>query len=401
MFSPIAVLALSLVASAAATVINGANGDIPMGSTIGQALLKNARQLSNNNNNNNNKNNNNNNKYGSGNYNGQSQYNGNYQDVNWKDIDTSYLAGYSIKFQGCHHVQQWNEDGGGDDTIKIMTQRLVRFRLCPSNACSAGATFGCDSNYGDYVVDMETYVGAYLSQMQNEYLNGGGQRELSNNGQNNNNNNNNNNQYKYNINFNDYMECAQMDTSGNGNRQLANNNNNNNNKNNNNYYYNNQEAYYFIGPYCAEQGGEIRLGVFSDDTCSVFAQDGNDMFKAAHNGMDLPYSSHSMVNLNCISCGGYGEVNEMCGTIYSVAGKCETKMSVYYPNESACSYIDGIKVIREDGVIRTSATRKSKAAAVSIGLFLTIAVLLAGYVYYLRTKLGRAKINLQAASQTL
>jgi hypothetical protein len=212
---------------------------------------------------------------------------------------------------------------------------------------------------------METYVGAYLSQMQNEYLNGGGQRELANN------NNNNRNQYKYNINFSDYMQCAQMDTS-NSNRELA---SNKNNYNNNAYYYNsNQDVSYYIGPYCAEQGGEIRLGVFSDDTCSVFADDGNDIFKTYHNGMDLPYSSHSMVNLNCISCGGYGEVNEMCDTIYQIAGKCETKMSVYYPNESACSYIDGIKVIREDGVIRTSAVRKSKAAAVSIGFFLTVAV---------------------------
>ena len=263
-----------------------------------------------------------------------------------------------------------------------MTQRLVRFRLCPAGTCSAGVTNGCDSNYGDYVVDMETYVGAYLSQMQNQYMNGGqannGQRELSNSN-------------SYNINFEDYMTCAAMDNgNNNNNRELANN-------NNQNAYYYNQDSSYYVGPYCAEQGGEIRLGVFVDDTCSVFADDGAEMFKTYHNGMELPYSQKSMVSLKCMSCGGYGEVNEMCDTIYKVAGKCESKMSVYYPNESACSYIEGIKIIREDGVIRTSATRKSKAAAVSIGVFLTVAVLLAGYVYYLRTKLGRAKINLAAA----
>jgi hypothetical protein len=76
-------------------------------------------------------------------------------------------------------------------------------------------------------------------------------------------------------------------------------------------------------------------------------------------------------------------------------------MNIDYPNESSCSYIEGIKIIREDGVIRTSAVKKSKAAAVSIGAFLTISVLLAGYVYYLRTKLGRARVNLSAASHTL
>ncbi|MGK3745634.1 MAG: hypothetical protein ACI90V_012495, partial [Bacillariaceae sp.] len=82
-------------------------------------------------------------------------------------------------------------------------------------------------------------------------------------------------------------------------------------------------------------------------------------------------------------------------------GKCETKMSVYYPNESACTYLDGIKIIREDGVIRTSATRKSTAAAVSTGVFLTGAALLSCYVYYLRTKLGRARINLAAGNGSL
>jgi hypothetical protein len=246
-------------------------------------------------------------------------------------------------------------------------------------------TNGCDSNYGDYVVDMETYVGAYLTQMQDQYMNGAqsnnGQRDLASSSS------------SYNINLSNYMTCASMD-SGNNNRELANNNNYNNQ---NAYNYNNQDSSYYVGPYCAEQGGEIRLGVFVDDTCSVFADDGAEMFKTYHNGVELPYSQKSMVSLKCLSCGGYGEVNEMCSTIYQVAGKCESKMSVYYPNESACAYIEGIKIIREDGVIRTSATRKSKAAAISIGVFLTVAVLLAGYVYYLRTKLGRAKINLAAA----
>ncbi len=69
-----------------------------------------------------------------------------------------------------------------------------------------------------------------------------------------------------------------------------------------------------------------------------------------------------------------------------------------YPNEGSCGYIEGIKIIRGDGVSRTSTPRKSKTADVAIGLFMTLSVLLAGYVYYLRTKLGRAQINLSAAT---
>ena len=94
-------------------------------------------------------------------------------------------------------------------------------------------------------------------------------------------------------------------------------------------------------------------------------------------------------------------VKEICSNIYSASGKYKSKMPVDYSNESACTYIEGIAIIREDGVIRTSTKRKSKAAAVSIGIFTTVAVLLAGYVYYLRTKLGRAKINLSPLGATL
>jgi hypothetical protein len=379
MFSRIAVLALTCV-MAQASVINQSNGDIPLDSDAGRKLVQNARRVANNGNS----------QYYS-NSDGQSQYAGDYSDVNWNDIDNSYIAGYSVKFQGCHHVQQWNDEADSSDDIKILTQRLVRFRMCPADSCSSSTTKGCDSNYGDYLVDMETYLQSYMYQMQsqysnnNQYNNGNGRSLENNNG----------------MNLEDYMQCSEMEMDDNQ-RKLARELNNYNNGYNGYYNNNNNQdndVKYYIGPYCAEQGGEIRLGVFSDDTCSVEATNGAAIFQSLHNGVSLPYSEQSMVNLGCVSCGGYGQVNDFCETLYGVAGKCETKMNVYYPNESSCSYIEGIKVIREDGVIRTTATRKSTAAAVTTGLFLTAAVLLAGYVYYLRTKLGRARINLAASSQ--
>lgn len=384
MFSRIAVFALTCV-MAQANIINQSNGDIPMDSAAGRKLVQNARRVQNNG-------------YSNyyGNVDGQSQYNGDYNDVNWNDIDNSYIAGYSVKFQGCHHVQQWNDEADGEEDIKIMTQRLVRFRMCPADTCSSTSTKGCDSNYGDYLVDMETYVEAYMTQMQQQYMNSNQYYNNDNNGRALNDND------KYNMNFEDYLQCQEMEMNDRQRQRARKMRELNNNYGNQYYYsYNNNEndIKYYVGPYCAEQGGEIRLGVFYDDTCTVAAEDGAEMFQMVHNGMALPYSEQSIVNLGCLSCGGYGEVNELCENLYEVAGKCETKMNVYYPNESACSYIEGIKVIREDGVIRTSATRKSTAAAITTGLFLTAALLLSGYVYYLRTKLGRARINLAASSQ--
>ena len=152
MFSRIAVLALTC-AMAHANVINHANGDIKLNTAAGRKLVQNARRVAQNNN-----------AYYYGNVNGQSQYDGDYSEIDWDNIDTSYLAGYSVKFQGCHHVQQWNDNAAEED-IKIMTQRLVRFRMCPADSCSSSSTKGCDKNYGDYLVDMETYVNVYLTQI--------------------------------------------------------------------------------------------------------------------------------------------------------------------------------------------------------------------------------------------
>ena len=159
---------------------------------------------------------------------------------------------------------------------------------------------------------------------------------------------------------------------------------------------------YYIGAFCADQGGDIHLGLFTDDTCTSFATNGYSTFKT-YTGYSMPYSETSLVTTRCLACGqsnnGNYQSKEVCETPYKMAGKCETRMSIDYPNESSCNYIEGIKIIREDGVIRTSSVRKSKGAAVGIGLFTTVSVLLAAYVYYLRTKLSRAQINLAAAAE--
>jgi len=323
MFTRIAIIALGLFAAVEGSVIDHSNGDVPLDSLAGRHLMEEARKLNNNNQNNN------------------------------QNVDVSFLSGYSVKFQGCHHVQQWNENAQDEDDVRIMTKRLVRFRLCPTNECSSDLG-GCSSHYGDYIVDMETYLSAYYTAMQGNNGNG---------------------------NYANYMSCSQFS----GRRDLA----------NNNAYYGDQNVNYYVGPYCADQGGEIRLGLFTDDTCTSFAQ-------SQYAIQGLPYTSQSMVSMACTTCGAYANgayaLSSFCSSIYEIAGKCESKMNIYYPNEAACSYIEGIKVIREDGVIRTAATKKSKAASIAIGCFLTVAVLLAGYVYYLRTKLSRARINLNASS---
>lgn len=348
LFKFLALLPL-LAAAATATPV----GDVKVGSKVGRTIMQNARSLEGN-----------------------------------ENMNYDFVADYAIKFQGCHHVSQWNADADDEEDVRIKTKRLVRFRLCPSGSCQNDRSAGCTTKFGDYVVDLNTFVAAYLESVEEDketmceetaeecnsscnndescmtqcYSDFGMSMCLEADDD----------QEDKDIDVNDYAECAEYEMGGDNRRRKL-----------------EDDVEYYLGPYCADQGGEIHLGLFTDDTCTTFLQNGEAMFYT-NMGYELPYSDTSIVSNRCIECSrqddeGDYEMKEMCQEVYEVSGKCETKMSVDYPNESACTYIEGIKIIREDGVIRTSAVKKSKAAAVCIGIFLTVAVLLAGYVYYLRT----------------
>jgi hypothetical protein len=196
----------------------------------------------------------------------------------------------------------------------------------------------------------------------------------------------------------DYVECSQAEFNNNDERRLE----------------EEEEIAYYLGPYCSEQGGAIYMGMFTDESCTAFA-DGNGGATTYNSlaGESLPYSTLSVITMDCFSCkepedadenndGNDGEdedqVIEMCEQIYEQAGKCETGLEatgyVAEANENACNYIAGIKVIRKNGIITQIGSKANKTASIFIGIFVVAFVLLAAYVYYLKTKLDRASINL-------
>merc|ERR1711937_991243 len=85
---------------------------------------------------------------------------------------------------------------------------------------------------------------------------------------------------------------------------------------------------------------------------------------------------------------------EFCEQAYNKAGKCDSNLGIDNPNTNACTYMEGIKVTRSNGVVNTISGSANKTATIFIGIFIVAFILLAAYVYYLRTKLDRASINL-------
>jgi hypothetical protein len=371
-------------------------------------------------------------------------------------LDMSFVSDYSIKFLGCHHVTQWaskdeqennNQNANANNQYedvslnaangRIRSKGLVRFRLCPSGSCSNNFGVGCSSNYGEYVVDMHQFLQVYIawqmeetaakcSQYRNScykqcysssnlncytncYRNNGVEVSLcaavDSDG---------NNQFQQVdgtgqvFDLQDYLECAEYEiTNSNG-----------------------EELSHYLGPYCSTQGGDIRLGFFQDQYCSLPSAYQASYFEK-QTGVEIPFTKSSIVTTSCMSCEAQGdqnvnadgqsdyynydadgnrnyyvakEVNDLCGTMYMQSGKCETNLNkddVPYPEEGACTYIESVKRLKGDGIIRADQQLSSKPAAISIGVFTSLAVLLGGYVYYLKSKIARSRVNLAGATTSL
>lgn len=362
--------------------------------------------------------------------------------------DITWVAGYSLKFQGCHNIMQWNNEEDGNEDVRIRAKRLVRFRLCPTSSCSETMGVGCKSGYGDYIIDMNTFLAAYYEAKANvdaaaceEYaaancncnngrkLEEGGEEENGEEGGEEEDGGDEDCEYQcfYDagkfecldaedgaVNVENLMECAGV---GQARRKLEEGNEGEDNQEGEGEGEEGQEEQqqeednggqeydYYVGPYCASQGGAIYLGVFTDDSCTESA-DGVSYYSLT--GNELPYEDESVIGAECLSCAemadgnddGNGDADytsEQCELIYSYAGKCESSLpsgTVQNPSTSACSYMEGIKITREDGIIFSGKRKRSPTATAFIVIFAMLFACMAFYVYYLRKRLGTKKDSL-------
>lgn len=406
---------LTLTALAAVIGTTASAMEISSDSTLGQKIMSNARRLNDQQNNN-----------------------------NQEEMNFNWVANYSLKFQGCYNIPHWNEDVDEDNDVRVSNSALVRMRLCPTNTCSMESAYGCKEGYGDYVVDMQTYLEAYFEsiQMDQEYScqyateNYNGECYKCSQDQGNDN-------YsqemcfydcfmekgmEYCIENNPYAqdgeqqqeerqdlremaECQRFEVNNNnGGRKLEENNGQNNQNNNN---WNGQNQYeYFMGAYCSDDGSSIKMGLFTDDACTNFADqyNGATTYATLTYGASMPYADTTMIGTECISCKepkeqdqnnqndqqDADEVKEGCEMIYERAAKCEAGLNgaTYYPDNSGCNFMQGIKIIRRSGGTYTYDASKNKVATAFIAIFGIAFAALAVYTYYLKTKLDRAKINL-------
>jgi len=241
------------------------------------------------------------------------------------------ISSYAVKFEKCQFIKAYSDElaeNAESDTVLGM-KRFVIFRLCPDNECST-----CDSNYGEYMVDLDDYLQAtieYEQRNQEEMCNtcnecaaeaddadadaAAGNRErnlvtvdcstcasdcekianMEANGY---------------VDASEFLECQLLYDPD-----------------------DDSKAPLYAGPVCASSGSKINIGVFTDQYCYVADEsksvddylvdaDGNAM-KLSHALLKLVYSG------TCISCSREEEdnndnqANDMCKALYEDAAKCE------------------------------------------------------------------------------
>jgi len=353
------------------------------------------------------------------------------------------LTGYSMKFEKCQFVKQYGDEegGGGEDSDTILsTKRFVIFRMCPDSSCSS-----CNYNYGEYIVDMETYLEAtlgYKQEVQEEYCEtcnqcyewAAEQAENEANGEDEDEDEDEEAAMCQYIDVNScYAECQNIE-----------------NMEDNGYmdaseftecqqldYEDNYGNVYYAGAMCASSGSRIKIGVFLDEECSIYDSSKDiESYLQNDDGYNMKLSYHLLKQTfaegeciaNCLveddeqdnngDDEKEAEVNEVCEELYEAAGKCESSHGfedgiVDYENydnqvrneELVCDFISSLKAGHYDqtGEIVVSGGRTTLGGGsattggqkFALTFFILGSVGLAGYAAMLHSQLTKgAKADL-------
>jgi hypothetical protein len=208
-----------------------------------------------------------------------------------------FLQSFSLKMLTCKTGESYvNSNTGETETSSVV------FRLCPTTGdCNDEGNQGCSSGYGDYVIGLNTFVQEYLEDKRDDMQNDD------------------------NFKVEQLGECRQYEGDKDGDEG---------------------DNVYYVGPACSSDGTSVKVGLFSEETCSTPVE--GVTFEEISNGISLPYSEGGLVANYCESCNNVndkGELSDFCTNLYMYSGKCESKMELYHASgkqESSCEAISAL-----------------------------------------------------------
>jgi hypothetical protein len=70
------------------------------------------------------------------------------------------LTDYAMKYVGCQNIKSFSDDLADDEDSSTVlgVNKFVVFRLCQASQCSTYNQYGCQDNFGEYLIEMEYYL---------------------------------------------------------------------------------------------------------------------------------------------------------------------------------------------------------------------------------------------------
>jgi len=366
------------------------------------------------------------------------------------DADEEYevnISGYAVKFEKCQFVKSYDDELAEEEDSEtvLATKRFVIFKLCPDSSCSS-----CNYNYGEYMIDLETYLEStvqYQQELQEEMCNQCDENceaeeeeeednderrrldvdcdscqdecdkieNMEDNGY---------------IDATEFLECQQIGDGGDDGIEL------------------------YAGPMCASSGSKIKIGVFEDEDCNIVDNSKNvDDYLINDDGYQMKLS-HALLKTvyadTCISClvveeeeenedededdnndeeeeeeeEEEPEVTDMCQALYEGAAKCEKShefdggyadyddyANQYSQEEVVCDFINSIEsgTYEDNGEISlygagsttNGGSDTTGGQKFALTFFILGSVALAGYAAMLHNKLtkgGKAGLSSQGGA---
>jgi hypothetical protein len=113
------------------------------------------------------------------NYNGQNNQNGNngqyqngddaYAYMNYGEDMPFDMTARAFKYSGCAAIKSYDEEMAAENGNPMVMDTYAVFRLCPADSCNKYSMTGCGKNYGEYAVEMKTYLGYILAYYEDRF----------------------------------------------------------------------------------------------------------------------------------------------------------------------------------------------------------------------------------------
>jgi hypothetical protein len=92
--------------------------------------------------------------------------NNNEQNMYGENNDIPFdMAAKAFKYSGCAAIKEFDNENGNP----LVMNTYAVFRLCPAESCNKYSMKGCGKNYGEYVVEMKTYLSSILDYYEYRY----------------------------------------------------------------------------------------------------------------------------------------------------------------------------------------------------------------------------------------